>query len=207
MIIEHLGKSPTIDPSAYIAPNAVISGDVTIGKDCCVKYGAVITAEDGPIAIEESCIVFECAVLRSTPKYSLTIGKNCLIGPHSHLVGCQVKENVFVATGACIFYGAELGARSEIRVNGVVHVHTKILEDQVVPIGWIGVGNPAEILPPNEHGQIWSQQEPLNFPKAAYDVNREGEGESIMPSITKNLGKTYLKHKKDNVIALFENRK
>lgn len=204
MIIEHQGKSPQIDPSAYIAPNATISGDVTIEKDVCIKFGATISAENGPITIGKSVVVFENAVLRSTNKHSLTIKEHCLIGPHAHLVGCKVEECVFIATGSAIFYGSVLGARSEIRVNGVVQLHTQLPPDSVVPIGWIAVGDPAKLLPPNEHGKIWAIQEPLNFPQTAYNVDRAESNQTLMPEITKNLCNTYLKHKKDVVKALFQ---
>lgn len=56
LLIEHRGKSPHIDRSAYIAPNAVISGDVRIGAHSRVLFGAVLTAEGGPVVIGENCI-------------------------------------------------------------------------------------------------------------------------------------------------------
>jgi carbonic anhydrase/acetyltransferase-like protein (isoleucine patch superfamily) len=49
MLIEHRGKSPLVHPSAYVAPTAVLCGDVRIGPDCRVLFGAVITAEDGEV--------------------------------------------------------------------------------------------------------------------------------------------------------------
>ena len=70
MLIIHNDKSPKIDSNAYIAPNAVICGDVTIGKNCKVMFGAQIIAEDGAIVLDENTVVLENAVLRSTEKYT-----------------------------------------------------------------------------------------------------------------------------------------
>ena len=66
MRFEHLGAEPRIHPDAVIAPTAVISGDVTIGADCQVLHGAVITAEGGAISLGASVIVMENALIRAT---------------------------------------------------------------------------------------------------------------------------------------------
>src|SRR5947209_9660318 len=191
MVIEHLGKLPTIDQSAYIAPNAVICGDVRIGPGSRVLFGAQVIAEGGSIAIGAECIVMENAVLRSSAKHDLKIGNNCLIGPNAHVVGCTIEDEVFIATGAAIFHGAQLGKGSEVRVNGVVHLHSRLEAGATVPIGWVAVGDPASILPPNEHERIWAIQEPLNFPSSVYGLDR---AEADMVKITRRLSEIYASH-------------
>src|SRR5215510_199535 len=64
MMFEHKGRRPTIDPSARVAPNATICGDVSIGPNVSVGFGAVITAESGPVAIGANCVIMDTAVLR-----------------------------------------------------------------------------------------------------------------------------------------------
>ena len=194
MVIEHLGKRPTIDQTAYIAPNAVICGDVRIGPGSRVLFGAQVIAEGGSIAIGAECIVMENAVLRSSAKHDLKIGNNCLIGPNTHVVGCTIEDEVFIATGAAIFHGAQLGKGSEVRVNGVVHLHSRLEAGATVPIGWVAVGDPASILPPNEHERIWAIQEPLNFPSSVYGVDR---AEADMVKITSRLSESYGSHLDD----------
>jgi carbonic anhydrase/acetyltransferase-like protein (isoleucine patch superfamily) len=76
-----------------------------------------------------------------------------------------LKDQVFVATGAAIFHGARLGRGSEVRVHAVVHLRTRLEPGATVPIGWVAVGEPATILPPDQHDKIWEIQEPLNFPE------------------------------------------
>lgn len=194
MILTHLGKTPRIDPSAYVAPNAVVCGDVTIGPDCRILFGAQVIAEGGAITIGRECIVMENAVLRAGARHSLAIGDNCLIGPNTHVVGCRIEEQVFIATGAAIFHGAHLGRGSEIRVNAVVHLRTRLAPGATVPIGWVAVGDPASILPPDQHERIWEIQKPLNFPLTVYGLARE---EADMVKITRRLAANLASHRED----------
>src|SRR5438067_11556162 len=155
MLIEHLGLRPQVAGSAYVAPTAVLCGDVRIGEGSRILFGAVLTAEGGPVEVGRSCIVMENAVIRGSKRHPVTIGDHVLVGPRAYLTGCTLEDDVFLATGATVFNGATVGRRAEVRINGVVHVMTVVPEGVTVPIGWVAVGDPAEILPPNEHDRIW----------------------------------------------------
>jgi Carbonic anhydrases/acetyltransferases, isoleucine patch superfamily len=183
MILQHRGHCPKIAATARIAPTATIVGDVTIGDNCAIGYGAVLTAESGPIRIGDNVIVMDTAVLRGVKDAPLTIGSNVLIGPRSTLTGCTVEDEVFIATGATVFNKAVLKARAEVRVNAIVHLRTVLPEDAVVPLGWIAVGDPAKILPPEKHDEIWAIQKPLDFPKTVFGVERPPEGLSMMADV------------------------
>lgn len=202
MLIKHLGKSPIIDSSSFIAPNATICGDVKIGKNTRIMYGATIVAEGGTIEIGDNCVVLENAVLRSTIRHSLKIGNEVLIGPNAHIVGSTVEDNVFVATGSAIFHGSRLCKGSEVRINGVVHIKTVIPENESVPIGWVAVGNPVKMLPSEKHEEIWAIQKPLNFPEYVYNVDREigGEKNMSMHEIMKMMTKALESHKDDTIV-------
>ena len=184
MKLNHNGKTPEINSSAYVAPTATICGDVKIGSDSRVMHGACIIAEGGSIEIGSHCIVLENAVIRSTSRFSTKIGNHCLVGPNAHIVGCKIEDEVFIATGASVFHGAKIGARSEVRINGVVHLKTKLPEESSVPINWVAVGDPAEILPPNEHEKIWAIQKPLNFPLEVYGFERSAD---LMIKVTERM--------------------
>src|SRR5215475_8558216 len=106
MLIKHAGIMPRVDPTAYIAPNAVVCGDVTIGPRSRIMYGAQVIAESGSITLGSQCIVLENAALRSSERHPLRMGNNCLVGPNAHVVGCTVDDDVFIATGAAIFHSA-----------------------------------------------------------------------------------------------------
>lgn len=200
MLIEHDGKRPRIDPSARIAPTAVVCGDVTVGAETSVGFGAVLTAESGPIEIGACCIVMENAVLRGTRRHPLTIGDHVLIGPRAYLTGCRVAENAFLATGCAIFNDAEIGARAEVRINGTVHISSRLEADAVVPIGWVAVGDPARILPPEKHNEIWAVQEPLDFPREVFGVDRPPPGETNMPEITRRYSRLLGRHRDDRTL-------
>lgn len=197
MILTHLNKTPQIHSSAYLAPNATVCGDVRIGAGCRIMFGACLVAEGKTLELGENCIVMENAVIRSTDTHPTEIGSHCLVGPHAHLVGCKLEDCVFIATGASIFHGARLGHGVEVRINGVVHLRTELPAYATVPIGWIAVGNPAQILPPDQHEAIWAIQKPLNFPQFVYGVERASDGESNMPEITRRRSEALGSHKGD----------
>lgn len=197
MLVEHRGARPRVHDSAYVAPNAVVSGDVTIGADSRILFGAVITADGGPVVIGRHAIVMETAVLRGSARHPLRLGDHVLVGPRAYLSGCQVEDCAFLATGSTVFNGARIGARAEVRINGVVHLKTALPADATVPIGWVAVGDPAEILPPGEHDRIWALQEPLDFPREVFGLAHPGPGETIMPELTRRYARALAAHRDD----------
>ena len=106
MQIEHNGARPRVAASAYVAPNAVLCGDVEVGPGCRVLFGAVLTAEDGPVRLGEACLVMEQAVLRGRAQHPVWIGDRVLVGPHAHVNGAHVEDEAFIATGASLFPGS-----------------------------------------------------------------------------------------------------
>jgi carbonic anhydrase/acetyltransferase-like protein (isoleucine patch superfamily) len=201
MLLEHQGKTPRIHESAYVAPTATVCGDVTIGENSRVLFGAVLVAEGGPVVIGSHCIVMENAVIRGTRRHPTRLGDHVLVGPRAYLTGCTVEDCAFLATGATIFNGAQISARAEVRINGLVHLKTILPEDATVPIGWIAVGNPAEILPPKDHERIWAIQKPLNFPREIFGLERPVAGETIMPELTRRYARALGKHQEDRILG------
>jgi carbonic anhydrase/acetyltransferase-like protein (isoleucine patch superfamily) len=196
MRIRHDAKSPRIDPEAWIAPNAVVCGDVAVGPGCRIMHGAQLIAEGGSIELGRECIVMQNAVLRGSARHSLKIGNHCLVGPNAHVVGCRIDDEVFVATGAAIFHAARVERECEVRINGVVHVRSRLEAGATVPIGWIAVGDPAQIFPPGEHDRIWALQEPMNFPATVYGYDRR---QATMRNITGRLSRALGQHAGDEV--------
>ena len=196
VLIQYDEKSPQVAESAYVAPTAVIRGDVTIGEGSAVLFGAVITDEGGPVEIGSDCVIMENAVLRGTPKNPLRIGNRVLVGPHAHVISCVLADGCFVATGASVFNGAHLESGVEVRINGVVHVNSRLSASSVVPISWIAVGDPAEIRPPSEHEAIWTIQKKLDFPGTVWGSERSvPQGDN-----TKRFASSLLRHKRDIVV-------
>lgn len=198
MLISHQGKTPEIDPTAWIAPDATVCGDVSIGPGTRVLHGARVIGEaGGAIRIGAHVIVMENAVVRAGPRHPCTIGDHCLIGPNAHVIGAMLDEQVFVATGAAIFHGARLGRGAEVRVNGIVHLRTRLEPGASVPIGWIAVGDPARILPPDRHDDIWAIQAPLHFPLYVYGFDRNTP--DLMKHVTQRLSGALGAHASDIV--------
>lgn len=195
MQFEHLGDRPRIHPDAVIAPTAVISGDVEIGPDCRILHGAVITAEGGPITLADNVIVMENALIRASASNPVHIGAHTLVGPMASVSGATIGDEVFLATGTRIFNGARIGDRSEVRINAVVHLRTVLPPDTVVPIAWVAVGDPLQILPPDRHEEIWAAQRELDFPGYVFGLDRDTP--DLMIQLTERYGRSLARHADD----------
>jgi carbonic anhydrase/acetyltransferase-like protein (isoleucine patch superfamily) len=169
---------PVVPESAYVAPSAVLCGAVVLGERVRVLHGAVLTAEDGEVRTGADVVVMENALVRGRAAYPAILGDAVLIGPHAHVNGARIGAEAFIATGAALFPGAVIGARAEVRIHGVVHVNSTVAEGDVVPIGWVAVGD--KLLPPAYHADIWDVQRELDFPGTVYGEER---GEDLMARV------------------------
>ena len=180
MLIRHRDASPTVDPTAYVAPTAVLCGDVRVGAGARILFGAVLTAEDGSIEVGARCVIMENALVRGREQHPTAIGDDVLVGPHAHVNGTTIESGCFIATGAALFPGARLGAGCEVRIHGVVQVNTVLPAGSTVPIGWVAVGDPAQILAPDRHDDIWAIQRELDFPGTVYGIPRGTDATTMM---------------------------
>ena len=195
MRFEHLGAQPRISPDAVVAATAVISGDVTIGAGCQILHGAVLTAEGGPVVLGENVIVMENALIRASASNAVHIGSHVLVGPTASVSGATIADEVFLATGTRIFNGARIGTRSEVRINAVVHLRTVLPPQSVVPIGWVAVGNPATLLSPDRHDEIWALQRELDFPGYVFGLDRDTP--DLLVQLTERYGAALARHADD----------
>lgn len=199
MLLEHEGAAPEVHPDAWVAPTATLCGAVSIGAGTRIMHGAQVIAEGSTIEIGAECIVMENAVLRATARHAAVIGNHCLIGPGAHVVGARIEDEVFIATGAAIFHGSHIGRSSVVRIHGVVHLKTRLPPDSTVPIAWVAVGDPAEILPPGDHDGIWAIQKPLNFFREVYGLDRTDS--TVMRQVTAGLSARLGTHREDRIIG------
>ena len=154
MLIEHEERRPLVHPDAYVAPTAVLSGDVRVGARTRVLFGAVLTDDGGPVEVGTDCVIMEYAVIRGAPRNPARLGRHVLLGPHSYVSGAVLSDEVFVASGAMIFNGARLGRASSVALGGAVHIGCRLPDEARVPIGWVAVGDPAQIYSPDDVEQI-----------------------------------------------------
>jgi carbonic anhydrase/acetyltransferase-like protein (isoleucine patch superfamily) len=197
MLVEHRGKRPSVDPSAYVAPNAVLCGDVRVGPDARILFGAVLTGEDGSVEVGARCVIMENALVRGRAKSPAVLGDDVLVGPHAHVNGSVVGEGSFIATGAALFPGSRLGRNVEVRIHGVVHVNTVLDDEALVPIGWVAVGNPAKVVAPWDHDEIWRIQQALDFPGTVYGLPRDASARERMEKQAAWFGA----HRDDEVVS------
>jgi carbonic anhydrase/acetyltransferase-like protein (isoleucine patch superfamily) len=196
MLLEHRGAQPIVPESAYVAPTAVVCGAVLLGERSCVLHGAVITAENGAVRLGEDVVVMENALVRGRADHPAVIGDAVLVGPHAHVNGAVVEDEVFVATGASLFPGSVAGTGSELRINSVLHVNSTLLPRTVVPIGWIAAGSPAQLFSPDRHDELWALQQKLDFAGTVYGVDRA----TPMREIMAKQSDFYRAHRNDRVI-------
>lgn len=169
-----------IHPSAWVASSAVLTGDVTVGRGSRVLHGAVLNGDLGPVVIGSDVVVMEHALLRGRDRHPLRIGDAVLVGPHTHLNGTTVEDEVFIATGVSMFPGSRAASGCELRINSVLHVNSALAPGTVVPIGWIAAGSPAQLFSPDRHDELWAVQAPLDFPGTVYGVPRGTSMREIM---------------------------
>ena len=197
LFVEHRLKSPQVSESAYIAPSAVLAGDVTVGPHSRVLFGAVITAEGGPVEIGRNCVIMENAVVRGVPGQETRFGDDVLVGPHAHLTGCVIEGGSRIATGAMVFNGARVETGAEVEFNAVVYVNTVVPAGTAVPMGWFAGGQPAELVAPGDWDRIRAIMGPLDYPGTVFGVGAS----SLMPDIARRYARGLALHHRDHVLA------
>ena len=198
MMLEHDGKRPVVSESAYVAPTAVLCGDIRIGEDTRVLFGAVLVADGAPVEVGRRCVIMENAVIRGRSQHSTRIGDRVLVGPHAHLNGAVIDDDVFIATGVSVFPGARIESNSEARINSVIHINTRLPAGTMVPIGWIAIGDPAELFEPGRHEDYWPKLKALDFPKTLFAVSREA---LTMDRLTQIYADLFGRHRDDRPIV------
>jgi carbonic anhydrase/acetyltransferase-like protein (isoleucine patch superfamily) len=132
-------QRPTIDPTAYIHPDAVVIGSVTIGPESSIWPGAVLRGDDGEIVVGGWSSIQDNCVLHTTPESPTRVGDRCVIGHLVHLEGCTIEDDALVGNAAMVLH------RSVVHSWSIVAANSVVLYDVDVPSGAIAVGSPAVI--------------------------------------------------------------
>ncbi len=132
-------KTPQVAPDAWIADSAQVIGNVSIGAQASVWFGAIVRADNEPMAIGAGSNVQEGAVLHSDPGYPLNIGENVTVGHQVMLHGCTVGDGSLIGIGAVVLNGAKIGR------NCLVGAGALVTEGKVFPDGSLIVGSPAVV--------------------------------------------------------------
>ena len=130
---------PDIHPDAYVHPDAVIIGSVTIGAESSIWPGAVLRGDDGSIFIGDRTSIQDGSVIHTTPIHPTRVGNNCVIGHIVHLEGCVIHDHVLVGNGSIVLHDVHVHSDAIVAANCV------LLDNTVVPSGALAVGVPATI--------------------------------------------------------------
>jgi carbonic anhydrase/acetyltransferase-like protein (isoleucine patch superfamily) len=178
VLVRHRGRQPTVDPSAFVAATAVLVGDVRVGPQCRLLYGAVIDSEGSSVEIGATTIVTENAVLRATAvgdrDLPVVVGDHALIGPHATVLGCRIASYAYIATGATVLHGAVVGAGANVAVGALVHANSVVPEEFFVPPNTIAVGDPLEVYDPGDE-RLPAAVKAASFAETAFGVRTAWE--------------------------------
>ena len=135
--------------NAYIAPNATVVGDVILGENVNIWYGAVLRGDHGTILVGDNTNIQDNAVLHD----KTTVGKGCTIGHGAIIHGCTIGDNCTIGMGAIVLSGAVLADNCLVGAGAVVTGKTN------APAGSLLLGSPAKIVKQLTEEQIQESRE------------------------------------------------
>jgi carbonic anhydrase/acetyltransferase-like protein (isoleucine patch superfamily) len=154
-------QSPTIADDAFVHPDAVIIGSVTIGSQSSVWPGAVLRGDEGEIRIGAQTSVQDNAVLHTTPSIPTLVGDRCVIGHLVHLEACTIESDVLVGNASMVLHSAT------VRSWAIVAANTVVLDNTEVPSGGLAVGTPATVKLDRARRELISEGVELYVARAA----------------------------------------
>jgi carbonic anhydrase/acetyltransferase-like protein (isoleucine patch superfamily) len=132
-------RTPDIHPSAFVHPDAVIIGDVSVGPEASIWPTAVLRGDSGRIVVGAQTSVQDGTVVHCTEQMDTVIGARCVIGHRVHLEGCTIEDDSLVGSGSVVLHGAV------IRSGALVAAQALVSPGSEVPSGATALGVPARI--------------------------------------------------------------
>ena len=133
------GHTPKFGKNCFLADNAAIIGDVEMGNDCSIWFGAVLRGDVHSIRIGNKVNIQDNATIHATYKKSPTnIGNNVSIAHNAVIHGCTIKDNVLIGMGAIVLDDAV------VESNTIVAAGSVVTKGTVVESGWVYAGTPAK---------------------------------------------------------------
>jgi carbonic anhydrase/acetyltransferase-like protein (isoleucine patch superfamily) len=132
-------RVPRIHPTAFVAPGAIVAGDVTLGEQSSVWPGSVLRGDYGAIVVGARTNIQDGTVIHATPSLSTVLGDDVVVGHGARLEGCIVEDAALVGMGAIVLHEVRVGRGAVVAAGAVVSPRT------VVPAGAMALGVPARI--------------------------------------------------------------
>lgn len=168
MIVSYQDHTPVIDGTAFIAENAAVAGQVTVGKDASVWFGAVLRGDLQPITVGEGSNVQDNAVVHVGANTPAVIGKNVTVGHGAVVHGATIGDNVLVGMGAIVLDGAVIGENCIIGAGALVTSNTEIPANSLV------LGMPAKVTKTLTPAQIMgNRMNALEYRKLAKEFKKD----------------------------------
>ena len=142
LLQRHLGATPSIAQATFVAANATVVGDVTLGPQSSVFYGAVLRGDIARIIVGEGSNIQDQAVVHLADEVDTVIGAWCTIGHAAIIHACTIGDECLVGMGATVLDGANIGARSIVGANALVP------QRFTCPPGSMVYGSPAKVVRP-----------------------------------------------------------
>jgi carbonic anhydrase/acetyltransferase-like protein (isoleucine patch superfamily) len=136
------GKVPRVHPEAFVAPTAVLIGDVTVEARASVWYNAVLRGDFNPIVVRRGANVQDCSVVHVTPVAGVEVGPGATIGHNCTVHAAFLAEECLIGNGATVLDGARIGVRAMVAAGALVTPDTEI------PDGMLAMGAPAKVRGP-----------------------------------------------------------
>jgi carbonic anhydrase/acetyltransferase-like protein (isoleucine patch superfamily) len=134
-------RVPAIDPTAYVHPDAVVIGSVTIGAEASVWPTAVLRGDGAPITVGARTSIQDGTVVHCTEDLGTVIGTDCVVGHNAHLEGCVVEDGCLIGSGSVLLH------RVVVRTGALVAAGAVVTPGTDVPSRATAVGVPARIRP------------------------------------------------------------
>lgn len=132
-------KTPAIDPTAFVHPDAVLIGDVTVGPESSIWPTAVLRGDHGRIVIGSQTSIQDGTVIHCTAELDTVVGDRCVVGHNAHLEGCTIHNDSLIGSGSVVLHGVSVGPVALVGAGAVVSPGTK------VPTHARALGVPARI--------------------------------------------------------------
>lgn len=139
MLITYRGKRPAVDPSAFVAPNAVLIGDVEIGPESSVWFGAVLRGDNGPIRVGARTSIQDNAVVHVSEHGGTYIGDDVTVGHCAVMEDCDIKRYALIGSNATLLNGCTIGEGALVAAGSVVGERAEI------PPRVVAAGAPARV--------------------------------------------------------------